>query len=280
MAPTLTIHSTLALSTKKTIPILGFGVYRNPPSTCVASVLHALRAGYRHIDTAQFYENEAAVGEAVRLSGIPRAEVFITTKIQSKDFDRVPEAVDESLAALGDDSSYIDLVLLHEPYGGPVGRRKAWEALCALQGPGARVRNIGVSNFSERHIRELAPLPLPSVNQIELHPFCQHRALTAFCAAQGIVVSAFCPLVRGMRNENRVVKAIVEKTGKSPAQVMIRWALQKGYVPLPKSEKEDRIRENADVFGEWELTEQDMQRLDALDEGKKGSISWWPYDEE
>ncbi|KAF9037800.1 Aldo/keto reductase [Hymenopellis radicata] len=276
----LTIQSTIPLSNSpgNAIPILGFGVYRNPPSTCTASVLHALRAGYRHIDTAQLYENEAAVGEAVRLSGIPRSALFIATKIQSKDFHRVREAVEESLAALGD---YIDLVLLHEPYGGPAGRRTAWEALCAIQSaPSSRVRSIGVSNFSERHIRELAPLPLPSVNQIELHPFCQHRALTAFCASQGIIVSAFCPLVRGTRNEDGVIKAIAERAGKSPAQVLVRWALQKGYVPLPKSEREERIRENADVFGEWELSAEDMQALDGLDEGQKGSISWWPYDEE
>ncbi|KAJ7710114.1 Aldo/keto reductase [Mycena metata] len=268
----LTLRSTATMSSGYAIPLLGFGVYKNDDNvTCFKSVTEALRVGYRHIDTAQMYANEMAVGLAVKQSGVPREEIFITTKIEHKDYgyERTLQAVEESLERLG--LEYIDLLLLHEPYGGPASRLEAYRALSVAKECG-KIRTIGVSNLSEKHIEMLSAAGLEVPAQKEL---------IAFCRAQSILVTAFCPLVRGERNNNNAIQYLVKKYDKSPAQIFVRWALQKGVIPLPKSATASRIMENADVFSEgYVLSAEDMRMMDYLDEGKAGSISWWPYTEE
>ena len=248
------------------IPRLGFGVYQSPRGAVTESaVREALRVGYRHIDTAQIYGNEADVGAAVRASGIPRAEVFVTTKLWNDDqgYDEARRAFDASAERIGLD--YIDLYLLHWP----VVRKRldSWRALERLAEEG-RVRAIGVSNFMVHHLEELlahAKTP-PAMNQIELSPFLQQRGVRAFCDKHGIVVEAYSPLTRGERLDDAVVARVAQRLRRTPAQVLLRWGLQHGLVVLPKSTHAHRIRENAAVF-DFEISPEDMSRLDGLEEG-------------
>jgi len=182
--------------------------------------------------------------------------------------------VDESLAKFGFD--YVDLFLIHDPLSGPKKRLETYQALLECRDKG-KIKSVGVSNFGVKHLEQLreAGFETPAINQIELHPWCQQKDIVAYCKEHGIVVQAYCPLVRGAKWEDPVLKGLSEKHSTSPAQVLIRWSLQKGYVPLPKSTREERIALNADVFG-FELSAQDMASLDALDQGSKGAISWNP----
>ncbi|ETN40394.1 uncharacterized protein HMPREF1541_04671 [Cyphellophora europaea CBS 101466] len=294
MADGLTITSTVplhtrALSTSQNasnsaepihMPRLGFGVYRSDPSVCQTSSVSAIRAGYRHIDSAQFYRNEAEVGQAVIESGVPRSEIFSTTKILSAggSVDASYRKCVESVRKLdpGEDGSggYVDLFLIHSPNSGREGRREMWLALERLWAEG-KAKAIGVSNWGIGHIKEMQEYATavwpPHVEQIELHPWCQQRELVAYCEKLGTVVQAYCPIVRNYKANDGTLKGLAAKNGRSTAQVLVRWSLQKGYVPLVKSDNEGRIKENADVFS-WELTEEDMNVLDALDEGEAGSI--------
>lgn len=246
------------------IPQVGLGVWQSGGKT-KSAVAAALAAGYRHIDTAAVYGNEPQVGAALAESGVPRAELFVTTKLWNKDqgYDAALKAFDASLARLKLD--YLDLYLIHWPVAGL--RLESWRALEKLYAD-ARVRSIGVSNFLEPHLRELegAAKVLPAVNQIELTPFLQRAPTVARCKKLGITLEAYSPLTRGQRLSHPVVTELAAQTGKSSAQVMLRWGLQKGFVVLPKSVTPARIDENATLF-DFELDAAAVSRLDALEEG-------------
>ncbi|KAG5648563.1 hypothetical protein DXG03_003174 [Asterophora parasitica] len=275
---TLTLVSTTRLSSGHLMPLLGFGVYQN--YTTRDSVLEAFKAGYRHVDSAQAYRNEAHVGEAVRDSGIPREELFITTKIISKfhGYESTLKGVDESLARFQFD--YIDLFLIHDPFAGRERRLATYKALQEAKDAGKCVLTISLltPDSGVKHLEEIrnAGLPMPSVNQIELHPFCQQRPIVAYCRAHSIVVQAYCPILRG-KLDDATIAAIATKYGRDPAQILLRWSLQKGFVPLPKSANPTRIHSNTHLY-DFELAEEDVAALDALDEGKDGALSWNPVD--
>lgn len=258
------------------IPQLGFGVYKSPPETCVASCLAALEHGYRHIDTAQFYGNEAEVGEALRQSGLPRKEVFLTTKIlrASKDEEATYESCADSVRKLdASKEGYVDLFLIHTPSGGAAKRRLMWLTLERLFNEG-KTKSIGVSNFGIGHIeqmREYANVWPPHVNQIELHPWAQQREIVDYCNKNGIVVEAYCPLVRNQKSEDPTLVGIAKTHSVTPQQVLVRYALQKGWVPLPKSDNPERIKLNADLYT-FDLSKDEMDQLDSLDQGADGAI--------
>ncbi|KZV92260.1 Aldo/keto reductase [Exidia glandulosa HHB12029] len=278
----LTLQSTAKLATGYTIPLLGLGVYKNnenPGEACLA----AFRAGYRHVDSATMYGNEAQVGDAVRRSGIPRSELFITSKVASNSHGYEPAlaAVDTSLAKFGGDGSqYFDLYLLHDPKGGKEKRLGAWKALIESKKSG-KLRTVGVSNFGPKHLDEIveAGLELPAVNQIEVQPFCQQKEIVEWCRKHDVLIQAYCPILRMApgKIDHPIVVKVAEKHKKQATQVLIRWSLQKGYIPLVKSTKEERIKANADVY-DFELDEQDMKDLDSLDMGANGAIAWNPVD--
>jgi diketogulonate reductase-like aldo/keto reductase len=228
-------------------------------------VREALRLGYRHIDTARVYGNERDVGVAMRESGVPRAQVFVTTKLWNDDqgYDSALRAFDASLSRL--ELEYIDLYLLHWPV--PRKRLESWRALEKLLSDG-RVRAIGVSNFMVRHLEELLAHAkvVPAVDQIEVSPFLQQRDVRACCAEHGIAVEAYSPLTKGKRLPHPVVADVARRVGRSSAQVLLRWGLQHGLVVLPKSTHAERLAENAAVF-DFELPPDEMARLDALEEG-------------
>jgi methylglyoxal/glyoxal reductase len=261
----LSLASTLALSSGVSIPRLGLGVFRSTPGVeTVTAVRAALELGYRHIDTARIYANERDVGEAIRSSEVPRSEVFVTSKLWNTDqgYENAIRSCRESLRLLG--LAHLDLYLLHWPVEGL--RNDSWRALVTLREDGL-CRTIGVSNFMIRHIRELAGRVgvVPEVNQIEMSPFLQQRQLRAFCDEHRIVVEAYSPLTKGRRLEHPVVRHIAMQHGKTPAQVLIRWCLEKNVVALPKSSRREHLKENTEVF-DFALTAADLQALDALEE--------------
>ncbi|KAL4261062.1 NADP-dependent oxidoreductase domain superfamily protein [Pleurotus pulmonarius] len=269
----LNLNSVVKLSSGYTLPLLGFGVYRNDDAT--PSVLEAFKAGYRHIDSAQMYRNEEQVGNALRQSGLSRGDVFITSKVPSKDhgYERALASIDGSLKSFG--FEYIDLFLIHDPLSGKEARLATWKALLEARDAG-KIRTVGVSNFSAKHLQEIrdADLEMPAVNQIELQPFCQQKPIVEYCRNNGIVVEAYCPVIRGEMN-HEVIQSIAKKYSRDPGQILIRWSLQHEFVPLPKSATPKRIHSNAQVF-DFALAEEDMNALDALDRGADGAISWNP----
>lgn len=254
----------LALNDGQSIPQIGLGVWQAAHGTREA-VLTALRLGYRHIDTAYVYGNEADVGWAIRESGIPRDQIFVTTKLwnDQQGYDAARRAFQVSLRRLG--LEYVDLYLLHWPVQGK--RLDSWEALEELHDEGL-ARSIGVSNFLVPHLQELLDHchHKPAVNQIELTPFLQRRETQALCGKHDIVLESYSPLTRGQRLGHAVVTAIAREVGRTPAQVLLRWGIQHGFVVLPKSIHAERIAENADLFG-FELPAAAMAKLDALEEG-------------
>jgi diketogulonate reductase-like aldo/keto reductase len=268
---------TITLSGGVEIPRLGLGVYRSGQGRETrAAVTTALELGYRHIDTAAAYGNEEEVGDAIGESGVARADVFVTTKLWNDHhgYDDALCAFDDSLARLGFD--YVDLYLIHWPV--PDRRRDSWRALERIHADG-RARAIGVSNYMVRHLDELlahAHTP-PAVNQIELHPFLYRtRAPTiARCREHGIAIEAYSPLTKGKRLDHPVLRRVAQAHGRSTAQVLIRYALQKDAIVLAKSVHRERIRENADVF-DFVLDDAGMAALDALDEGL--ATGWDPTD--
>ncbi|EJD07799.1 Aldo/keto reductase [Fomitiporia mediterranea MF3/22] len=269
----LTLQSTVKLSSGYDMPVLGLGVYQN--YACIPACEAALRHGYRLIDTAQMYRNEADVGRAVKDSGIPREEIYITTKISQKShgYDSTLSVVEESLSKLG--VSYIDLYLIHSPLSGRENRLATYRALLERRDAG-KIRSVGVSNYGVRHLEELheAGLETPSVNQIELHPFCQQKDIVEYCTQRGIVVQAYCPLIRADFS-SPILQRVAKNVNKDPAQVLVRWSLQRGFVPLPKSSVPERVVSNANVF-DLTLSDSDMAMLDALDKGSAGAVSWNP----
>jgi diketogulonate reductase-like aldo/keto reductase len=224
------------------------------------------------VDTARVYGNERDVGRAIRDSGIPRAEVFVTTKLWNADhgFDEALRACDQSLARLG--MERLDLYLVHWPVEGR--RAETWRAMERILADG-KARAIGVSNYTTRHLEELlagAKVP-PAVNQVEFHPFLYQRDLLDHCRRRGIQLEAYAPLVKAQRMEHPVLVRIARKHGKTPAQVLVRWCLEHEVVVIPKSVRPERIRENLDVF-DFALDEADLAALDGLDEGYR--TSWDP----
>jgi len=258
------------------IPILGFGVYQSHGDTCIQSCLSALKAGYRHIDTAQYYANEDQVGEAVKKSGLSRSDVYITSKILSpgSNDEETYNSVIGSVEKIDPGSKgYVDLMLIHSPNAGSQARKSMWLALEKAHKEG-RCRAIGVSNFGKGHIEELkeyASTWPPHVNQIELHPWCQQREIVDYCNTNKIIVEAYCPLVRNQKADDKTLKSLAEKYKKNTGQVLIRYCIEKGWVPLPKSDTPSRIEGNADVY-DFSLSKEDMASLDGLDQGAKGSI--------
>ena len=240
---------------------------------CEEAVSFALEAGYRHIDTAQAYGNERSVGTALRDSGVPRDEVFVTTKFYPAREDAEEEAK-RSLERLGVD--HVDLYIIHWPKGGPTW---AWEGMQRARQNGF-ARSIGVSNFSVAELEELAGVAdgPPAVNQVQFSPFEFRRGLLEACEARGIVLEAYSPLGTGRHLGDARVGEIAERLGRTPAQVLVRWSLQRDIVVLPKSTHRERIVENAQVF-DFALTDEDMAALDALDEtggtDEARSDQWW-----
>ncbi|GLB45288.1 putative aldo keto reductase [Lyophyllum shimeji] len=271
----LTISSTRKLSSGQDIPRLGLGVYQN--DDCLPACEAALEYGYRHIDTAQMYRNEEQVGAAVKGSGIPRESIFITSKVMEGG-NKTRDSVQQSLKKL--DLGYIDLYLIHSAHGGKDHRLQTYKTLLEFSGPGKPLRSIGVSNYSVKHLEEIleAGLPAPTVNQIELHPFCQQKPIVDYCKANGIAIQAYCPLVRG-KFDNPVIQEISKEVNKTPAQVLIRWSIQRGFIPLPKSSDPARVKSNADIY-DFELSDAAMAKLDALDRGSSGAVSWNPVNVE
>lgn len=257
----------IQLTADVAIPQLGYGVFQVPPAETARAVTAALQAGYRSIDTAAVYGNEEGVGAAIADSGIPRDELFITTKLWNSDqgYDSTFKAFDRSLRRLG--LEQVDLYLIHWPMPARDRYLETWRAMEQLQKDG-RVRAIGVSNFTEPHLRRLldeADVP-PSINQVELHPRLQQAPLRAFHAEHGIATEAWGPLGQGTLLDNEVLGGLAAKYGKSAAQIMIRWHLQIGNVVIPKSVTPSRIAENLAVF-DFELAADDLTVIGELDDG-------------
>jgi diketogulonate reductase-like aldo/keto reductase len=293
----LTIDSKLTLNDGHLMPQLGLGVWQTRAgASCEAAVLAALEAGYRHIDTAAMYGNEESVGAAISRSGIPREQIFVTTKLWNSDHGNPERALDMSLRKLKFD--YVDLYLIHYPVRQ---RRQSWRALEALRAKG-KARSIGVSNFTIRHLTELLAetKTVPAVNQVEFHPYLYQRDLLDFCVERGIVLEAYSPLTKGERLKDPKLVAVAKKYSraeprpaalqsqlplidkrsrraetKSTAQILIRWALQHGVAVIPKSADRGRILENADVF-DFEITSEDMQILNRFNENLR--TCWDPTD--
>ena len=273
---TMTSIASSTLNTGAKIPQVGLGVWQSPRGEATAEAVRvALRVGYGHIDTARIYGNEKDVGEGVRTSGVARADVFVTTKLWNDDqgYDSTLRAFDKSLERLG--LEYVDLYLIHWPVAGK--RLESWRAMETLFAS-KRARAIGVSNYMVSHLEELlakAKVP-PAVNQIEVHPFLQHRETRAFCAQHGIVVEAYSPLTHAQRIDHPVITDVARRVKRSNAQVLLRWGTQGGMVVLPKSVNAARIAENAKVF-DFELDADAMKALDALEEG--AATGWDPREQ-
>ncbi|HKA96028.1 MAG TPA: aldo/keto reductase [Streptosporangiaceae bacterium] len=257
----------IPLNTGRTIPQFGFGVFQINPGDTVEAVTTALEAGYRHIDTAQMYGNEKEVGDAIAKSGLDRGDVFVTSKLGNADHhpDDARHAFYRSVSALG--CEYIDLFLIHWPlptrYGGDY--VSTWKTLEEFYGD-RRARSIGVSNFQPHHLRRLdaeCDVP-PAVNQIEVHPYLTQAEVRAYCAERGIAVEAWSPLARGGELLGEpAIAAIASRVGKSPAQVVLRWHIERGDIVFPKSVTPSRIRENIDIF-DFELSAEDVAAIGAL----------------
>jgi diketogulonate reductase-like aldo/keto reductase len=271
----LSLQSRIPLNDGRKIPVLGLGVWQAAPGKETRrAVGYALEIGYRLFDTAKLYGNERDVGAAVRESGIPREEIFVTTKLWNDDhgYEAGLRAFERSRKELGLD--YVDLYLIHWPV--PRLRHESWKALLKLKEDGL-ARSIGVSNYTTRHLEELlpaSPIP-PAVNQVEFHPFLYQRELLEFCRSHQIQLEAYSPLARGRRLDHPVIREVAARYARTPAQVLIRWSLQHGLVVIPKSSRPERIRENAAVF-DFDLKSEDLARLDTLDE--RSHVAWNPDD--
>jgi 2,5-diketo-D-gluconate reductase A len=256
------------------LPMLGLGVWQVPnEQACVDAVRWALELGYRHIDTAQAYGNEESVGEGLRRSGIPREDVYLTTKFYPAKSDPVTE-LEDSLRRLRVDA--VDLYIIHWPQGGPTW---AWKGMERARERGL-TRSIGVSNFSAAELDELSAVAevTPVVNQIQFNPFSNRSALVDACRRHGIVPEAYSPLGTGRHLSHPVVARIAERVGRTPAQVLLRWCIQLGLPVIPKSTHRERIEENGRIF-DFELSPEDKEQLAALDETGGTDLAreevWW-----
>jgi diketogulonate reductase-like aldo/keto reductase len=255
------MRTTIQLNNGRDMPVLGLGVARMAEGAeTEQSVLWALEAGYRLIDTAKIYGNEASVGRAVRKSGIAREEIFVTTKLWPTEFFRVRAALQKSLDKLG--LAYVDLYLIHWPV--PLVRSGIWKDFEKIYAAGL-VRSIGVSNYSVKQLEPLAAkadIP-PVLNQVLFHPFSYKKELLDYCNSKNIALEAYSPLAKGRTLNDPVIAKIAEKYAKTPAQIMIRWSLQHGLIAIPKSSNKKRIFENAKVF-DFHIENDDMKFLDNL----------------
>ena len=256
------------------IPQLGFGVYKVAPDETAAAVRTALEVGYRHLDTAAMYHNEAGVGRGIREAGVDRADVFVTSKLDNgfHEPDAARRAFDDTLTAIGSD--YVDLYLIHWPlptrYGGDF--VSTWRTLEEFAADG-RARSIGVSNFHVPHLQRLAAETdtVPAVNQVEAHPYFTNASVRDYCKHHGIAFQAWSPLGRGTLLDDPVVQRVAAAADRSPAQVVLRWHVQHGDVVFPKSVSPDRIAQNFAVF-DFELGADDVAAIDALDRGAAGRV--------
>jgi 2,5-diketo-D-gluconate reductase A len=261
----------ITLNNGQAIPQFGFGVFQVEPKDTAAAVSTALKAGYRHIDTAEMYGNEAGVGEAIARSGLDRGEVFVTSKLGNDAHEPAAarDAFDATLKALGSD--YVDLFLIHWPlparYGGDF--ISTWRTLEEFYRQG-RARSIGVSNFQPHHLRRLHGETdiIPAVNQIEVHPYLAQDDVRAFCAGHQIAVEAWSPLGQGGVLGDPVIRSVAERAGKTPAQVVLRWHIQRGDIVFPKSVTPDRIRENIGIF-DFELPASDVEDITLLNKNER-----------
>ena len=264
----MTLTNSRVLRNGVVMPVPGLGVAYTSDEDAEKAVLWALEAGCRHVDTAKIYANEGGVGRAIAASGIPREDIFVTTKLWNDDMrnNRQREAFEQSLKDLGLD--YVDLYLIHWPVGNFVESWKIMEDILASK----RTRAIGVSNFQIHHLKELwrASGEIPAVNQIESHPLLTQYPLLEYCAEKDIACQAWSPLggEGGAVLKEEAVVSVAAKHGKSPAQVVLRWDLQRGIVPLPRSTRKERIISNLDIF-DFELDDADMAAIDALDRGHR-----------
>ncbi|KIU02273.1 MULTISPECIES: aldo/keto reductase [unclassified Frigoribacterium] len=259
----------ITLNDGRTIPQLGLGVYKVADDEAERVVETALGEGYRHLDTAEFYANETGVGRALAASGVPRDEVFLTTKVwnTAQGYDETLRSFDESLTKLGTD--HVDLYLIHWPAPKQDKYVETYRALETIRAEG-RALSIGVSNFQVAHLERLMAETdvVPAINQVEAHPWLQQHELRAFDAAHGIVTEAWSPLARGRILDNAALVRIGAKHGVTPAQVTIRWHLQQGLVVIPKSVTPSRIRANLDVFG-FELDAGDLAAIAGIETGER-----------
>ena len=282
---TATTIPTIELNDGASIPQLGFGVFQIPPPETARATEAALEAGYRHIDTAEMYGNERGVGEAVRASGLDRDEVFITSKLNNgfHEPDAARREFDRTLAALGMD--HVDLFLIHWPlpmhYGGDF--VSTWKTLEEFKADG-RARSIGVSNFEIAHLERILAESdtVPAVNQIEAHPYLRNDAVRTFGESHGIATEAWSPIAKGQVMDDPVIAAIADELGRTPAQVTLRWHVQRGSIVFPKSTTPARIEENMHIF-DFELSADQMAQVDGLDRGEAGrtgphpdTMSWIP----
>lgn len=269
MSPSTPQVPSIPLPGGESIPQLGFGVFQIPPQDTEQVTAQALRTGYRHIDTASIYGNEAEVGYAVRASGLDRGDLFITTKCFNTDqgYNQARNAFKASLDRL--EMDYVDLYLIHWPVPSRDLYVETWKAFIELQAEGL-IRSVGVSNFQPPHLRRLIEETgvTPAVNQVELHPHLQQPGLRREHGDLGIVTEAWSPLAQGRVLDEADITKIAEAHGKTPGQVVLRWHLQLGNVVIPKSVTPERIEQNLDVFG-FELSEEQMATIEALDRGER-----------
>jgi len=273
MSKVLKVTDRFKLLDGNSLPIMGFGIWASPAELTVSSILSALKNGYSSIDGAQMYLNELQMGEAVRQSGLDRKSVQVTTKQIAP--GRTVEETYKMLKASVDkiNLGYVDLFLIHtgQQANGTKDRKIFWEALEKLKDDGL-AKSIGVSNFSIKHMEELKDSKhQPVVNQLEITPKCQQQEVVEYCRKRGIVVEAYAPIMRGRNFDAAPIVAAGKAHGVGPAQVLLRWSIQKGFRPLPKSDKPERIASNIDIFN-FELSPEEMTALDGMDEGYKGAI--------
>ncbi|KAL8682940.1 MAG: hypothetical protein Q9224_006727 [Gallowayella concinna] len=274
MAQQFALTSRIKLANGLSMPRIHLGVYLTSGQETSNAVQWALEAGYRAFDSAQMYRNEKEVGSTLlnflsskeNTSSLKREDVHFTSKLASNSsYDAARKSIKQSVKQCG--LGYIDLFLLHSPYGGKAARLASWKAVEDAIDQG-EVKTGGVSNFGVKHLQELLaskPRILPAVNQIEVHPFNTRTKITDFCREHDIVVEAYAPLVRALRMKHPIISSLSEKYSCTPAQLLVRWSLQHGYVPLPKSVTKDRIVKNGDVSG-FEIEAKDMEEMDGLDE--------------
>jgi len=269
---TISAVPNLKLNDGHSIPQLGLGVWQVEPGITARVVRDGIAAGYRLIDTAEGYNNEAGVGEAIRTAGVPRNELFITSKLRNGGHarDAALKSFDATMKALGIEQ--LDLFLIHWPVPSQGKYVEAWKTLVELQQQG-RIRSIGVSNFNQDHLERIIKETgvTPVVNQVELHPAFQQRDKRDFHREHDIKIESYSPLGSGRSLDDKRIAAIGEKHGKSIAQVILRWHLQEGLIVIPKSTHKERIVENFDVFG-FELDADDLDKIRSLDKGEKGRI--------